>query len=378
MAIYLISLLSVLNQIGVKGSKMLVALYAIELGASPFVIGMLVATYAVFPLLFAVYAGRVIDRRGVRMPMILGSMGMTLGLVLPVAMPAVPMLFLSCGLIGAASLFFHISTHNVVGSLGEGSKRTRNFGTYSVAASLSGFLGPLVVGLTIDGSGYLPTYILLASVACLPGFALIFRAGLVPAHVRVRKEESGGAIADLLATPSLRRTLFSSGLIIAGLDLFNFYMPIYGRSIGLSASVIGVVVGMLALAAFVVRLGMPALARRFGERAVLTGSLLMAGVTYFAFPSVTNPVVLGGIAFLLGLGLGCGQPLSILLTYNDSPPGRAGEALGLRLTVNKFTQIAVPLAFGSLGTALGTSPVFWANAVLLLAGGYLSTERRKT
>ena len=80
---------------------------------------------------------------------------------------------------------------------------------------------------------------------------------------------------------------------------------------------------------------------------------------------------------MLGLGLGCGQPLSIVLTYNDSPPGRAGEALGMRLTVNKFTQIAVPIAFGSLGTAAGVFPVFWANAVLLLIGGYLSAERRK-
>ena len=377
MAIYLISLLSVLNQIGIKGSKMLVALYALELGATPLVIGALVSTYAVFPLLLAVYAGRVIDRRGVRMPMILGSVGMTAGLVLPVAMPTVPVLFASCALIGTASLFFHISTHNLVGALGEGSARTSNFGTYSLAASLSGLLGPLLVGFMIDGSGYLTTYVLLAAITCIPGFVLLAHAGFLPARIKVRQEASGGGIADLLAAPSLRRTLFSSGLIITGLDLFNFYMPIYGRSIGLSASVIGTIVGMLAAAAFVVRLWMPALARRFGERAVLTGSLVIAGVTYFAFPSVTNPVALGAISFLLGLGLGCGQPLSILLTYNDSPPGRAGESLGLRLTVNKFTQIAVPLAFGSLGTALGTSPVFWANAVLLLAGGYLSSEKRR-
>ena len=58
-------------------------------------------------------------------------------------------------------------------------------------------------------------------------------------------------------------------------------------------------------------------------------------------------------------------------------PGRAGEALGLRLTVNKFTQIVVPIAFGSLGTAAGVHPVFWTNALLLLAGGYLSGEKRR-
>jgi MFS family permease len=377
MSIYLTALLAILNQVAVKGSKMLVALYAIELGASPLAIGALVSTYAVFPLVLAVYAGRVSDRRGVRGPMILGSLGMAAGLVLPVVFPALPALFLSSALIGTASLFFHVSVHNLVGSLGEGLERTRNFGTFSLAASMSGLMGPLLVGFAIDHSGYLPTYLLLAAVACIPSVALACYSGFIPARVKALKEKHGGSVKDLLGSPSLRRTFFTSGLIITGIDLFNFYMPIYGRSIDLSASVIGTILGMQAAAAFVVRLWMPRLSKRFGERRVLTASLVVAGVTYLAFPGFENPYVLGLISFVLGLGLGCGQPLSIILTYNDSPPGRAGEALGLRLTVNKFTQIVVPIAFGSLGTAAGMHPVFWMNALLLLTGGYLSSEKRR-
>jgi MFS family permease len=154
-------------------------------------------------------------------------------------------------------------------------------------------------------------------------------------------------------------------------------MPIYGRSIGLTASMIGVILGMQAAAAFVVRLWMPSLSRQHGEKRVLTWSLLMAGATYFLFPIFGHPVILGAISFLLGLALGCGQPLSIILTYNYSPPGRAGEALGMRLTVNKFTQIAVPLLFGSLGSAFGIYPIFWSNAVFLLVGGYINARQDK-
>ncbi len=377
MSIYLTALLAMLNQVAVKGSKMLVALYAIELGASPLAIGALVSTYAVFPLVLAVYAGRVSDRRGVRGPMMIGSLGMAAGLVLPVVLPALPALFLSSALIGTAALFFHVSVHNLVGSLGEGQERTRNFGTFSLAASMSGLMGPLLVGFAIDHSGYLSTYLLLAVVACIPSVVLACYSGFIPVRLKALKEKHGGSVKDLLGSPSLRRTFFTSGLIITGIDLFNFYMPIYGRSIDLSASVIGPILGMQAAAAFVVRLWMPRLAKRFGERSVLTGSLVVAGVTYLAFPGFEHPVLLGLISFVLGLGLGCGQPLSIIMTYNDSPPGRAGEALGLRLTVNKFTQIVVPIAFGSLGTAAGMHPVFWMNALLLLTGGYLSSEKRR-
>lgn len=377
MSLYLTALLAILNQVAVKGSKMLVALYAIELGASPLTIGALVSTYAVFPLVLAVYAGRVSDRRGVRGPMMIGSLGMATGLVLPAVFPALPALFLSSALIGTAALFFHVSVHNLVGSLGEGQERTRNFGTLSLAASMSGLVGPLLVGFAIDHSGFLPTYLLLAVVACIPSVVLACYSGFIPVRLRALKEKHGGSVRDLLGSPSLRRTFFTSGLIIAGIDLYIFYMPLYGHSIGLSASVIGTILAMQAAAAFVVRLWMPSLARRFSERRVLTASLFVAGLTYLAFPSFENPYLLGLISFVLGLGLGCGQPLSIIMTYNDAPPGRAGEALGLRLTVNKFTQIVVPIAFGSLGAAAGMHPVFWMNALLLLTGGYLSREKRK-
>ena len=95
------------------------------------------------------------------------------------------------------------------------------------------------------------------------------------------------------------------------------------------------------------------------------------------------PLVLAGaacwrcVAFLLGIGLGCAQPLTIILTYNHAPPGRSGEALGMRLTVNKLTQIVVPVVFGGIGSAFGLLPVFWANGAFLLAGGVVSLAERR-
>jgi MFS family permease len=132
-----------------------------------------------------------------------------------------------------------------------------------------------------------------------------------------------------------------------------------------------------AVAAFIVRLGMHRATRRIGEIGVLTASLFIAGATYMLVPLVSNAPLLALVAFLLGLGLGCAQPLTIMLTYNHAPPGRSGEALGLRLTVNKLTQIIVPLVFGAMGSAFGLLPVFWANGVFLLAGGAVSLAERR-
>jgi len=78
------------------------------------------------------------------------------------------------------------------------------------------------------------------------------------------------------------------------------------------------------------------------------------------------------------LGLGCGQPLSIMQTYTRSPAGRSGEALGVRITVNKLTQFAVPIFFGSIGAAFGVIPVFLANALFLISGGYINSNDQRS
>ena len=163
-----------------------------------------------------------------------------------------------------------------------------------------------------------------------------------------------------------------SAVVLTGTDLFQFYMPIYGHAAGLSASAIGVVLSMFAAAAFVVRLVIPALVKRWSADTVLTWSLYAGGAAYLLFPLFESAALLAAIAFVLGLGMGCGQPLTLMLIYGRAPQGRSGEALGVRLTINNFMHIAVPLMFGTLGSALGVAPVFIANALILGAGGALS------
>ncbi len=283
MTVYLVVLLSVLNSIGQRGSKVAVSLYALELGGGSFTVGLLAAMFAAFPLLLAVHAGRISDRVGVRYPILLGTATMACGLALPALAGGLPALFLCPALIGLGHIFFHVS----------------------------------------------------------------------------------------LANAALRRTLIMSGVTLTGVELFSFYLPIYGREISLSPASIGMILSSYALAGFIVRAFMHRLAKRFTEAGVLSGSLFLAALAYAAVPALTEGALLAFAAFALGLALGSAQPLTIILTYNHAPKGRSGEALGMRLMANKVTQIAVPLVFGGLG-ALGAVPVFVSTGVFLLAGGVLS------
>jgi predicted MFS family arabinose efflux permease len=374
MTVYLVVLMSMLNSIGQRGSKVATSLYALELGAGAAAVGVLAALFAVFPLLLAVQAGRISDRFGVRVPIVCGALTMAAGLAVAFFTTQISLLFLCPALIGLGHIFFHVSIHNLVGSLGAGAARTRNFSTFALGSSLAAFIGPSLAGFAIELASFRAAFLILAIAAVTPAFVALFYKRLIPARVRHEEEEQAKSAFDLLAIPALRRTLIMSGVTLTGIELFSFYLPIYGRSIGLSPSVIGMVLSSYAVAGFIVRSFMHRLAARYTEVGVLTGSLFVAALTYFAVPGLGDGWLLAAAAFALGLALGSAQPLTIILTYNYAPAGRSGEALGMRIMANKVTQIAVPLAFGGFGAALGAVPVFVATGVFLLAAGLISLK----
>jgi len=374
-ALMLAFALAFCNMGAYRTSKLVVALFAAQLGADPLDVGVIVSLYAVAPLLLAVYAGRITDRLGMFGPMLGGTLGVIAGLLVPVVRPGMTSLYVSAAVLGGSYVFYHVAIQKLVGTVSTPETRSRNFAGYSMVLAIATFIGPLVFGYAIDRVGHVRSYLYLAAV---PGatVALLFAfRRLVPAAARTEGHRAG-PVLDLLANRGLRRVLLTSGVILTGIDLFSFYLPIYAHDIGLSATVIGRIMAAFALASFVVRVVMPKLTARYAEEQVLGWSLAMSGGTYLLFPFFTDAWVLGAIAFMLGLGLGLGQPLSTMLTYSRAPRGRSGEALGLRLTVNHFTHVVVPVLFGAIGSAFGLGPVFWTNALFLAAGGWLS--RRKT
>jgi len=376
MAIYLTLVLIVLNHIAFGGSRVVVSLYALESGASQAQVGILMASYALCPMLFAIAIGRLADRVGPRLPMLLGTAGIGAALSLPLIWPSLYTLYVSATLLGTSFHFFFVTVTGIAGGIGGAEHRSRNYALVSLSFSGAGFIGPLVAGFSIDHLGYLKAFVILILFTIIPLLMLWLRPGFLPAAARMPGSEATGGAMELWRTPRLRNTFIASGFISAGWDLFNFYMPVYGHGIGLSASAIGVILGAFALATFVIRAVLPWLVKRSSEAEILVYAIFSAALTFMLFPLFENPYALCAVAFLLGLGVGVGQPMSMSLIYALAPQGRASEAAGVRVTVNNFTHFVIPLLFGSLGTAFGFAPVWLSNSALLGVGGWLVRRAR--
>jgi MFS family permease len=372
MPINFVLLLSSVLFVSLKGSRVLVTLFAVDLGASALQVSILFALHGLFPLLLAVSAGRIADRYDNRILIYCGLGGYATSLSLPYFFPALATMYFSVALGGLTSMAFVVATQNLVGQLSDATTRTRNFSRYSLGESIASVAGPVFVGWGIDHLRHPLTFLCL-SLFCGGWLVVVYaRRSAIPPGVRADTGTAGGSVRDLLGNRALRAALLTNSVVMMGLDLFNLYIPVYARSLGFSATTIGFVVGSFGVAGFITRLAIPPITARYGERRMLGWALIISALAYLSFPLMHTPAPLAASAFVLGLGLGCGQPLSMILAFNAAPPGRSAEALAMRLAVSYGAHVVIPPVFGALGTVLGLAPVFWTCAMLLGGGSYLN------
>jgi predicted MFS family arabinose efflux permease len=376
MPLALIVFTSILAHCAFNGARLTISLTALSMGASPLTVGVMMSLFAALPMALGVAAGRLVDRIGVRRPMLWAAAFLALAVSIPAAFPGLAALYLAAAGAGTGFMLFHICVQHAVGEGSNVEQRKANFGWLALGFSTSNFLGPTIAGVSIDGWGHRYTFVLLAlcAVAC---FAVLFARRARFAHTPHR-EASGErrSALELLRNPELRRVFIVTGLLASAWDLFVFVVPIHGTAIGLSASTIGLILGTFALATFVVRLALPWLSRHMRDWTMITATMCVAAVAYALFPTVRTVPLLAAIAFLLGLGLGATQPSVMSLIYTKAPPGRAGEAVGVRSVVLNASHTVLPLAFGGVGAAMGMLPVFWTMAVALASGGWFANRRR--
>jgi MFS family permease len=365
--------IAVLAHMAFVAARLTASLYALANHASTFTVGVIMALFSLVPMLLAVRAGRWLDAVGARRPVLIGSLLMLGGMLLPAAFSYATAdlapLLVAAALIGTGQTLTMLSVQKVVGDRADPNRRAAAFSWLALGASISGFIGPVLSGLLIDSFGHRVTFGVLVGVTLLALAFVWSNRELLPARDGRASGPEPMHPLELLKHTELRHVLIATALVSMSWDLQTFVIPVHGTRVGLSASEIGFVLGSFALATFTIRLAMPWLSQRFTEWQVLTYTLFCATLAFGLFPFFSSLSPLIAVAFLLGLGLGAAQPNVMSLVHSRSPQGRVGEALGLRSMIIHSSQVSLPLVFGAFGSVLGAAAMFWTMAVLVCTGG---------
>jgi len=373
-------LLMVLNFSTFTGTRVVLALAGLQVSGSTFVVGVILSLYSLLPALLSVPIGKQIDRIGMRMPMLAGCALMTIGAIAPFIAWHVATMGVTAVCVGLGFLLFTLCVQKAAGELGDDERRKVHFSQLALGFSISGFIGPTITGLLIDHTGYRPTFLWLALMPLVCWLVLLrfdFARRLPHRPPPPPAPSARHSVWDLLAHPELKRLYVAVVMVSSAWDIHQFLVPLYGATIGLSASQIGFILGAFSVATFLIRLALPRLARRLSEWPLILTAMVTAAVVYAIYPFLPGYEAMMAMSFVLGLGLGLSQPLVLTVLHRVTPPGRVGEAGGLRMMLINITQTGLPTAFGAISGALGMAPLFCGMAVVIAGGAaYAGRPRR--
>lgn len=359
------------------GMRLAAPLLALQQGYSAATVGVLLALFALTQVFLALPAGRFADRHGLRAPLLIAVVAAVSGAALAAIWPVLPVLGLAALLTGGATGIAIIALQRHVGrAAGSPAQLKQVFSWLAISPAAANFVGPFAAGMLIDHAGlvagdlvgYRAAFVLMAllPLAC---WALARGVKELPPVRRPAGSPRPRAL-DLLAEPMFRRLLFINWLQSSSWDVHTFVLPLLGHERGLSASVIGSILGAFAVAAAAIRVLLPLFSSRVSERGVITTSNIVTALVFAVYPLTASALGMGACSVVLGLALGAVQPMVMSLLHQITPPARHGEALGLRLMTLNASSVAMPMLFGAAGALIGVAGVFW------VVGGIVATGTR--
>lgn len=361
------------------GMRFCVTLDAIAAGASSFEVGTMLASVALFPALFAISAGRWLDRSGPRPSLTVAiSCAASAGVVtlaFPTHTAGLWPLYIACLLVGSAFLLTNTVVQRLTGDISTNETRSLFFTYLSVVTACSGLLTPVISGYLIEHYGFSSFYLWVAAspigvglLCLLPFMKKVFstRGGGTKRHAAQSTEKARAT--DFFRDPAMRAVLGCSVVVSVAWEVGNLLIPVYCSSISLSPSDIGWVLGSFSAATFAVRLLMPWLMRHMTEWSMITLALLLAASAFVLIPCFKNAYALMACSFLLGMGLGASLPNMMSLVYRLAPRGRVGEAIGLRLMMINSSKALFPVAMGALGSIIGIGATMLGLSCFVFGG----------
>ncbi|MEV7342468.1 MFS transporter [Streptomyces sp. NPDC093544] len=346
---------------------------ALALGADERAIGVIAGVYALLPLFAAVPLGRRTDHGRCAPLLPVGVILIAGGCALSGRADSLTAMAAWSGVMGLGHLCFVIGAQSIVARQSAPHEQDRNFGHFTIGASLGQLVGPIAAGALIGGSDMAGTSalaLLVAGGVAAVSFTSLWRIeDRTPAKSRTAQGDRV-PVNRILRTRGVPEGIFISLAVLSATDILTAYLPVVGEHRGIAPSVVGLLLSLRAAATIACRLVMTPMLRLLGRTALLTVTCLAAGVLCAGIALPVPVWALAAMLLALGFCLGVGQPLSMTTVVQAAPDDARSTALALRLTGNRLGQVAAPAAAGLVAGVAGVAaPFVMLGALLLVSSG---------
>ncbi len=352
---------------------LIVPLWALDVGASAFWIGMAIAMRALLAMVFSIQAGAIMDRLGTRrVTLWLGVGGAAMVPIYPL-FPSVAGILLLQVVVGFLHLTCWIGAQALVGRLTRGDPAL--MGRFTFLATLGNFLGPFLAGLAWQYLGpwgafgmvsvwslafVLVTYAVSRDVDGSVGIRVTF-TDLLP---RWTTYAAGFA---LMRVPIITYVIIVSAILAGMYAMRHTFFAIYLESIDFRGGEIGFIVGSIALSGSVAGIAVGRLSRWIAPHWLVLIGTVAATAAFCMAPLFSNFWWLLVVACTTGACSGTAFPMILSVLTRGAGTDNQGLSVGLRATMNRTASLAVPVSMGAIVGASSLSTGFFIMGGIIVA-----------
>jgi len=255
-----------------------------------------------------------------------------------------------------------------IGEISPEGKEGSYLGIFNLSLSLGWGSGPLVGGFLMDSFGFASAFYALG---CLSALALVLIMIFLPGEQNRPSKTSSRestSLRQLLRIPSMRAIMCVQAAGAAGRGSLMAFLPVFGESLGIKASGIGLLVSVNILLAALLQGPFGKIADSYNKVFLIVLGSTMASCAVIIMPLVPSFRGLLLLGIVMGAGGGISRPAVVAIGAKLGRSAGMGAAMGLLNTGISMGMIVGTMVGGLAMDLLGLTSVFYLVGTLGLVG----------
>jgi DHA1 family multidrug resistance protein-like MFS transporter len=351
----------------------LVPVYAVELGAGGFLVGLIIASFNVSKTLFSPFAGKLSDKWGRKNFIVAGLFAYaTISLLYVLPSNAEALIFIRF-FHGFASVLVVPIAMALTADIAPKQKLGQYMGTLNMSVMLGLGVGPALGGLIRDHFGMNTAFYAMGAIAFLTCILVMI---FIPPDVKnhgFKSNKNSYPIKKMFANKTVLGIFLMRFFAASGQGAVYTFLPILALQLNLTSSQVGII--LTANIFFIAFLQRPCgnLADRINPKYLVIIGTFASGLTVFGMPFIEGFTMILILNILMGVANGFSLPGGLVIT------GHLGRKMGMASLMSitdaawSLGMIVSPILSGIILDVFGVSYVFIIGSLLILIGGIAVT-----
>lgn len=348
----IVSIIKITEVLGFSLILPFLPFYAQNLGASPFQVGLILATFSLFQFVSAPIMGKLSDAYGRRPLLILSQLSTLIGFLVLGFANQLWMVFLSRAIDGLLGSNYTIA-QAYLSDITPKKDRTKIFSISGIAFSIGFFIGPALGGYLSQFSYALPSFL----AAAMAGITIVTTYFYLPETVSKTKRFHWSweifkfkQFSLLKANSKISLPLWEFFLYVLTHGLWVSSFALFAeKQLSFTAKDVGFVFAMIGAVSILLRLLiLPKLLNKYAEE-----KLRIIGAISIIFSLIVTPWISSGTAITISaiaftFGASILRPSLVSYISRQASAKKQGEVMGITDSLGSISQIIGPLVGGFL------------------------------